>query len=161
MGSSLLTQRPNRFLRAGLRLPLWIYRLHLGWLLGDRFILLTHIGRISGRPRQTVVEVVRHDKTTGVCVVASGWGGKSDWFRNIQKTPVVTINLGNHKLAAKAVVLPEGEAANALHDYALRHPIAFRELATIIAGRQLTSAELSSNELARGIPFVAFYPDRP
>ena len=40
------------------RLPIGLYRLRLGWLLGDR-LLLTHIGRKSGLPRQAVIEVVR------------------------------------------------------------------------------------------------------
>jgi deazaflavin-dependent oxidoreductase (nitroreductase family) len=161
VASSLLSGRPNGFLRAGLRVPLWFYRLHLGWLLGDRFILLTHIGRVSGRPHQTVVEVVRHDKATGVCVVASGWGARSDWYRNIQKTPRVTVTLGNRTWAAKAVDLSVSEAESSLRDFARRHPIAFRELATLIVGRHLASADQTSSQLARKIPLVALSPVWP
>lgn len=160
MTSPMMAQRPHGLLRFSLRLPIWLYRLRLGWLLGDRFLLLTHTGRKSNLPRQTVVEVVRHDRATDVCVVASGWGGKSDWFRNIQHQPRVTVSLGRQTWAAKAVVLSESEAETALRDYARRHPVAFRELATIISGRRLSNAELNSNELARQIPLVGFYPER-
>jgi len=44
-------------LRMLLRLPIWLYRLQLGWLQGERGLMLTHIGRSSGRVRQTVLEV--------------------------------------------------------------------------------------------------------
>jgi hypothetical protein len=50
---------PTGWVRALLRLPILLYRLHLGWLLGHRFLLLTHVGRKSGLQRRTVLEVVR------------------------------------------------------------------------------------------------------
>jgi hypothetical protein len=40
--------------------PVSLYRLHLGWLLGHRFLLLTHTGRRSGLRRQTVLEVMEY-----------------------------------------------------------------------------------------------------
>jgi deazaflavin-dependent oxidoreductase (nitroreductase family) len=159
--SSLFTRQPSGLLRAGLRLPIWLYRLHLGWLLGDRFLMITHLGRKTGLPHRTVVEVVRHDKSTDGCVVASGWGAQSDWYRNIQHTPQVTITLGRHRWPATAEVLSERAAEEALGDYARRHPHAYRELASMIAGHRLSSAELNSAELAKIIPLVAFYPDQP
>jgi len=36
-------------LRLAFRLPIYLYRLDLGWLLGHRFLLLVHRGRESGR----------------------------------------------------------------------------------------------------------------
>ena len=63
------------------RLPILFYKAHLGWLLGDRFLLLIHTGRVSGETRQAVLEVIRHDKAEIVYYVASGFGEKSDWFR--------------------------------------------------------------------------------
>ena len=44
----------TRLRRALFRAPIWLYRLGLGGLLGGRFLLLTHTGRTSGRPRQVV-----------------------------------------------------------------------------------------------------------
>ena len=44
------------------RVPVYLYRWHLGWLFGHRCLLLTHIGRRSGRKRQTVLEVVEYRK---------------------------------------------------------------------------------------------------
>jgi hypothetical protein len=50
--------RPHGLLRLGFKLPITLYRAHLGWLLGHRFLLLTHRWRTSGKIYQTVLEVV-------------------------------------------------------------------------------------------------------
>jgi hypothetical protein len=47
------------------RAPIWLYRLGLGGLLGSHFVLLNHVGRKSGQPRQTVLEVVDRDERPG------------------------------------------------------------------------------------------------
>jgi hypothetical protein len=67
---------PYRLGRLAFQLPIWLYRLRLGWLLGDRFLLLPHIGRKSGQVRQTVLEVVRHDHSTNY-VITSGWSAQT------------------------------------------------------------------------------------
>ncbi len=54
-------QPPRGLARLGWRAPIWFYRLGLGGLLGRRFVLLNHIGRKSGQPRQAVLEVVHHN----------------------------------------------------------------------------------------------------
>jgi hypothetical protein len=68
------THPPRGLLRLALRLPIWLYRWRLGWLLGDRFLLLTHTGRKSGLPRQVVLEVVHHDEATGDLCCRLGLG---------------------------------------------------------------------------------------
>ncbi|MCA9848813.1 MAG: nitroreductase family deazaflavin-dependent oxidoreductase, partial [Dehalococcoidia bacterium] len=59
------------------RAPIWLYRLHLGWLLGGRFLLMEHVGRRSGLVRRVVVEVVHHDRDADTYTVASGFGPRS------------------------------------------------------------------------------------
>jgi hypothetical protein len=60
--------------RLVLRAPVYVYRLGLGWLFGNRLMLLNHLGRASGRRHQTILEVADHAPTDGSFVVASGWG---------------------------------------------------------------------------------------
>ncbi len=62
------TRPPHGLMRWLLRAPVWLYRLRLGGLLGDRFLMLTHIGRNSGQPHQSVLEVVGHDEATDAYV---------------------------------------------------------------------------------------------
>lgn len=51
--------------RALLRAPVALYRAGLGGLLGSRLVLLTDTGRVSGEPRQEVLEVVAHGDEPG------------------------------------------------------------------------------------------------
>jgi deazaflavin-dependent oxidoreductase (nitroreductase family) len=152
------TKPPRGLLRWLLRLPIWLYRLRLGWLLGDRFLMLTHIGRTSGQPRQSVLEVVGHDAAAGTYVIASGWGEKADWLRNIQKHPRVLVDAGRRRFEATAERLDEEAATRAAGDYARRHPSAFRGLASRMIGQSLTGTDADYRALAQAVPFVTLTP---
>jgi hypothetical protein len=52
-----LRPKPVGALRLAFRLPIYLYRLDLGRLLGHRFLLLVHRGRESGLLRETALEV--------------------------------------------------------------------------------------------------------
>ena len=153
-----LKQKPRGLLRLGLRLPIWLYRAHLGWLLGQRFLMLTHIGRKSGKPHQTVIEVVDHDQATDTYIVTSGWGEKADWFQNVMKTPDVVINVGRRRLKVKAERLSVDDATQWLLNYARQHPRTFRELARFMTGRSLSSTPEDCQLLAESVPVIAFRP---
>lgn len=141
-----------------LRLPIWLYHVHLGWLLGNRFLLLTHIGRRSGRPRQTVLEVIRHDPATDNHVIASGWGERADWLLNIQQAPNVGITVWGRRLAMVAERLASEEAATEFSHYARRHPIVFRHLAPFLFGQPIHGTAEDMRRLARSCPVVALRP---
>ena len=91
---TLVTQPPSGWLRFALRLPLVLYRLRLGWVLGGRFLRLYHVGRKSGQVRQTVVEVVHHERTGDTYYIVSGWGYKAQWYQNLMAMPDVVIQVG-------------------------------------------------------------------
>jgi deazaflavin-dependent oxidoreductase (nitroreductase family) len=143
------------WLRIGVKLPLLLYRAHLGGLLGERFLRLTHIGRKSGQPHQTVLEVVEHDRAADAYIVASGWGEKSDWFQNVLKMPEVTITVGHRQLKAHAQRLPPAEAEQWLLGYAQRHPATFRELARFMTGTTMTGTPEDCHRVAQAVPLVA------
>lgn len=151
---------PTGLLRLCLRWPIWLYRLRCGWLLDSRFLLLTHIGRRSGLPRQTVLEVVHHDQATETYFIASGWGEKSDWFRNLQKTPTVVVTVGRKHFAATARCLSINEAARVLLVYAQRHRRAFRTLAKLMVGQRLQGTEQDCRLLAQSVPLMALQAGR-
>ena len=90
------------------RAPIWLYRWNLGFLLGNRFMLLNHTGRKSGLPRQAVIEII--GRTENIYYAASGFGEKAQWYRNIIATPEVTIQIGRKEFAARAERLPHEEA---------------------------------------------------
>jgi deazaflavin-dependent oxidoreductase (nitroreductase family) len=149
---------PHGLGRLAFRAPIWLYRLGLGWLLGNRFLLLTHTGRKSGLPRQTVLEVVRYDKATGEYFVASGFGEMSDWFRNVMAKHQVIVQSGLESgFDAVAERLSPEEAEQELLDYANRHPTAMRELARFM-GYQLENNEADIRALGRMIPILVLKP---
>jgi deazaflavin-dependent oxidoreductase (nitroreductase family) len=149
---------PRGLKRLLARLPIWLYRLRLGKLLGDRFLLLTHIGRTSGQPRQVVLEVLRHDLASHTCIIASGWGEHTDWLRNIQQNPHVLVETGARQFEAVAGRLPIEAAGDELSDYALRHPLAFRSLSKLMIGQALDNRAESCRRLAEHVPLVALRP---
>jgi deazaflavin-dependent oxidoreductase (nitroreductase family) len=141
-----------------LPLPIWFYRLLPGWALGERGLLLTHIGRRGRQPRQTLLEVIAHDPAAGTYIVAAGWGKQLDWFRTIQKQPHVLVDVGARRFEAIAARLSEAEAKRALRVYACRCPSAFRDLAGAMAERRLRGLSDDYRGLAHALRLIALRP---
>jgi deazaflavin-dependent oxidoreductase (nitroreductase family) len=146
---------PHGLGRLAFRLPILLYKIHLGWLLGNRFMLLTHVGRKSGLPRQTVIEVVHFDRQKRIFYAASGWGEKSDWYRNVMKNPHVSIQSGRVNQQAVAERLSGDEAGEELVGYAHAHPMAWRELASLM-GYHLDGSESQIRTVGQTLPVFAF-----
>ena len=130
----------------------------LGWILGNRFLMLTHIGRKSGQPHQTVIEVVQYDKKADTYYVVSGWGKKSDWYQNICKSTHVTIHVGGRKFQAIAEFIPLEKAIEIMETYARRHPVAFSELSGLFLGEHMKPDSDAPQRIATKMPMVAFHP---
>lgn len=125
-GARLL--RCRRLVRA----PIWIYRARAGALFGSRMLMLEHTGRTSGARRYVVLEVIDHP-SADIYVVASGFGTKAQWFRNISANPRVRVYAGSRPpAAATARVLPPSAADRALGAYIDRHPRAWARLKGVL-----------------------------
>ena len=147
-------QPPSGLSRLAFRAPIWFYRAHLGWLLGGRFLLLNHTGRKSGLPRQTVLEVVKHDSDQQIYYIASGYGEKSDWYRNIMVNPDVNIQVGRKRYSGTVERLAPDAAEEIILDYGKRHPATLRELARFM-GYRIADAEADYRALGRILPIIA------
>jgi deazaflavin-dependent oxidoreductase (nitroreductase family) len=158
MNKGITSKQPKGFLRLLFRFPLWLYRVKLGWIMGKRFLMLTHIGRKSGQPRQVVLEVVHHDSETNMYYVAAGWRGKADWYKNIQANPDIQVTVGMRTFKATAVVMQLVEAAATLYIYAHRYPLAFRELSRLMMGEALQPNQDGSFRLAESVPLIKLIP---
>lgn len=151
----------TRVQRAVHRAPIALYRWGLGGLLGRRFVLLTHTGRRTGASRQVVLEVVgRHD---GGYLVASGYGPRAQWFRNIVADPRVRFQVGRHRHTGEARPLPPDESGRCLAEYARRHPRTAAALMRAV-GQDVDGSPGSYQQVgadaANGVPLVALRPDR-
>jgi deazaflavin-dependent oxidoreductase (nitroreductase family) len=147
-------QPPKGFSRLLYRLPILIYRMGLGFLLGKRFLLLEHTGRKSRLPRYAVLEVIRHDAESGAYFVVSGFGSQSDWFLNIRKNPEVRIQVGGKWMQAYAETLPSDQAEKEILGYAERYPKTFKVLAERLLGFQIGESEEELAQLVRGFIVV-------
>lgn len=151
----------NRFVRAIFRAPVRLYDHGLGWLLGRRFLCLTHVGRTSGRHYRTVLEVVglTHDEVT----VIAGLGPSSDWFRNLQAGGSAHVQLGRAEFDAEHRVLGPAEAVAVIADYERRNrlvrPVVHRVL-TALVGWRYDGSGAARDRLVRQLPVVALRPSR-
>lgn len=148
---------PTGLARLLFRLPIQLYRWRLGWLLGGRFMLLTHTGRKTGRPRQVVIEVVGGEPRNGGYLACSGFGAAAAWYRNILATPTVTIQVGRRRMVAVAEPLDADAGAEAMATYASRNPWAARRLCRLM-GFAVDGGEADFREVGRRLPFIRFTP---
>jgi deazaflavin-dependent oxidoreductase (nitroreductase family) len=105
-------------------LPRFFYAIGLGPLLGKNILLLTTIGRKTGR-RRTVP--LTYEESSGVITVGSARGASGDWMRNIAVNPNVELRVGRRRITAKAEVVTDVPTiADYLQRQMDRNPALFR-----------------------------------
>jgi deazaflavin-dependent oxidoreductase (nitroreductase family) len=102
------------------RTPAALYRMRLGWLFGQRLVLVEHTGWRTGRRHQAVLEVVERDAATGALAVASGFGSQADWYRNLLAHPETEVVLGRRRFSARAQRVPPEDGGEIERCYARR-----------------------------------------
>lgn len=133
------------------RAPVWLFRLRLGFLFGTRLLMLEHTGRVTGARRFAVLEVVASPRP-GTYVVASGFGSRAQWYRNVRARPQVRVYRGAHgAVPGTARQLSGEEAAAALTAYAVSHPRAWSRLKPVFEAT--LGAEISSG--GTSLPMIA------
>jgi deazaflavin-dependent oxidoreductase (nitroreductase family) len=140
------------------RMPTYLYRLRLGWLLGHRILLLGHVGRVSGQPRQTVLEILEHDPAQDSYVVASGWGPTAQWYRNVVANPEVTGHVGIKRIPMTAMLMSSDEGSEAFVRYAFRHRVAARYIWAPMLGRSVDGSVAEFKSFAYRMAFVRLVP---
>jgi len=141
---ALIDRPPGPVLKVFLKAPIWLYRFHLGWLLGNRFLCIAHRGRKSGKLHRTVVEVVRFGREAPEVSVVAGWGPSTQWYRNLEAASPEEVIVGRrHWRDPQQRFLDEPERVELLASYASEHPTAAREL-----GRAFGVADLGEEGIA-------------
>lgn len=151
--------RPHGLLRWGFKLPIVLFRARLGWLLGHRFLMLTHCGRKTGRLRRTALEVVRYDPATHESVVVSAYGERADWYRNLLAHPAVEVQTGGSRYVPQYRLLGPDERLATLQLYRRRYPHAFRGIMRFL-GYPYDGTEAGLRALAVAVAMVAFRPQQ-
>lgn len=109
--------------RALFKIPLLWWRTGVGSIMshpargGSKVLVFTTWGRVSSLPRHTMVSYTLFN---GKPYIASGWGGRTDWYKNILANPAVTVQIGGNVFSARARRVMEEEeftdAAKSLFD---------------------------------------------
>ena len=154
-------QQPPAFMIPFMKMPTILYRLGLGWMFGKRFMLLTHVGRRSGKTYRTVLAVLRFNEKTHEIFAVSPWS-KSNWYHNIQAVPALEVETGNGRFSTiryaptQRNLTPE-EIASLFIEFRSRYPI-FSQMVARIPGWKINSSYAEFLELARTLRGVAFQP---
>ena len=127
-----LRRRPGRLALAMFRMPLRLYRRGWGGMLGHTFLVLTHVGRRTGRPYDTAAMVLTYDPDTRQAVICSAWGPDTDWVRNLHLRPATQVRIGRESYTPKQRFLSDEEAFAVAVTFRREHPWRLRLLSSVL-----------------------------
>ena len=148
-----MAHKPTGLFKVALKAPSQLYRVHLSFLFGTRFLMNEHRGRRSGSLYRTVVEIA--GQLSGEWICTSGTGPGADWYRNLRAGGLEAIWIGAKRYHASVRFLDSAEAADVMLQYERAHPRAAPKLYDIMG----VSYDGSAADLVRmmaGIPMVGF-----
>jgi deazaflavin-dependent oxidoreductase (nitroreductase family) len=152
---------PSPALRTVLNTPNLLYRRHVGWLLGHRFVQIEHTGRRSGARYDTVVEVLGWDRGSGEVIVMSGWGPTADWYRNIRAGTPTAISFGQQSSPVVHRDIAEDEAVEVLRRYEERNrwmQAVVRRVLGRLSGQPYDGSVESRRAVIHALPLIALVP---
>jgi deazaflavin-dependent oxidoreductase (nitroreductase family) len=152
---------PNRAVTTLLRLPAAMYRANAGWVLGHRFLCLTHRGRRTGRRYRTVLEVLAWEPATREAIVISGFGRRANWYRNVLAGGAVEVEIARECWLPRVRALGPTEAVEVLADYERRNrpltPVV-RKVLSRLARIEYDGSPAARLAVVDALPQVAFRP---
>ena len=147
-----------------LRAPARLYDWDAGWILGRRFLRLTHVGRRTGRRFETMLEVIGEDRSSHEVIVLAGLGRSAQWYRNLLAGGPSEVAIGRERFKPSYRVLDPGEAVAVLAGYERRNrylaPILRRVLSWLV-GWHYDGTPAKRLQLVSELPMVAFRPAPP
>jgi len=146
-----------------LRAPCRLYDCDLGWLLGHRFLRLTHVGRRTGQPHQTMLEVVGSNRADHEFIVVAGLGRSAQWYRNLQVHEAVEVAVARERFvpAHRELLIPEAEAVLATYERRNRWltPL-IRPALSWLVGWRYDGTDAARQRLAAELPLIGLRPAR-
>jgi deazaflavin-dependent oxidoreductase (nitroreductase family) len=150
-----------RWLTRLLAAPAYVYDCDAGWLLGRRFVRLTHVGRRSGRVYRTMLEVVGEEPAAGEVFVMAGLGRSAEWYRNVVAGHAVEIAIARERFRPTYRELQRGEAVGVLAGYERRNRLIaalLRPVLSRLVGWRYDGTPAARWRLVSELPMVAFRP---
>jgi deazaflavin-dependent oxidoreductase (nitroreductase family) len=116
---------PGRIASWLFRIPLHMYRIGLGRWIENKILLLTTIGRRSGKPRTVPLGYIAGIEN-GVYYIIAGWRGGTDWYKNLVANSMVLVAVGSTKFKCQAQQLSTEDHVQVLSNYSRQFPFVIR-----------------------------------
>ncbi|MBI5945297.1 MAG: nitroreductase family deazaflavin-dependent oxidoreductase [Chloroflexi bacterium] len=156
-----LDKRPNKFMKFFFKVPVWMYKIGFGGfekMIGAQWMLITHIGRKSGKRYASMVDVMDYDKVTDTYYIEAAYGARADWYKNIQSSPVFEARVGRRKFKARAGALTTEGAGEMLVQFYRSKP-AYTRSVMAMAGMKFKD-ENELRDLGKNLTLLAVKPEK-
>ncbi|HZE05227.1 MAG TPA: nitroreductase family deazaflavin-dependent oxidoreductase [Solirubrobacteraceae bacterium] len=138
-----------------------LYDWNLGWLLGRRFLRLTHRGRRSGRCYRTMLEVIGSNRAQDELFVMVGLGRGAQWYRNVVAGGAVEVAIGRQRFRPDYREVAPAQAVAVLADYERRNRLVtpiVRAVLSRLVGWRYDGSPPARERLVTERPILAFRP---
>ncbi len=154
-------KRPGKLLKFFFKAPLVMHKLGFGgWerLIGAQWMLITTIGRKTGKRRETMVDVMDYDKENDIYYVEAAYGARADWYKNIQSNPIFEAQVERRKFKARAGALTNEGAGELLVRFYRQKPAYTRSVMAMAGMKFKDEDEL--RELGKNLTLLAVKPEK-
>ncbi len=155
-----MQKHPGRLLKFFFKMPLFMHKIGFGgWerIIGAQWMLITTIGRKTGKRRETMVDVMKYDKANDTYFIEAAYGARADWYKNIQSNPVFEAQVGRRKFTARAGALSTEGASELLVQFYRQKP-AYTRSVMAMAGMKF-NGENELRELGKNLTLLAVKPE--
>ena len=154
-------KRPGKLQKIFFKVPVWLHKMGFGgWerLIGAQWMLITHIGRKSGRQYDSMVDVMDYDKVTDTYYIEAAYGARADWFKNIQASPNFSARVGRRKFLAHATLLSNENTADMLVKFYREKPAYTRSVMAMVGIK--FNGEEDLRTIAPELMLLAIHPEK-
>ena len=148
----------NPFMHALFRAPIFFYRIGLGGMVGKQILLLTTIGRETGKLRVTALGY-GYDTASDTYHVMTGWGGKTDWLRNALANPTIHVRVGARQFDGIAELVSEEQGMAIMREVARINRLA-PQMWSRLSGIPFDSSDESLRQLVAYFPSLRLRPSK-
>ena len=145
--------------RGVFRSYVWFHQLGLSFLIPGWILILGTTGRRSGKLRLTALEY-GYDEQKKRYFLMSGWGEKSDWYRNAQANPRVQLWIGRQRSDGAARPATHEEVAQEMESILTIYPRAVNTW-SIRSGVKYDGTRASLLRMAEAIPAMMVFTEGP
>lgn len=157
----MLDKRPNALLKFFFKFPLFMHKIGLGgWekIIGAEWMLISTIGRKTGKRREAMVDVMDYDQAADTYYIEAAYGSRTDWLKNIKVNPVFEAQVGRRKFKAQAQELNAADTGEMLVRFFRRKPAYTRSVMTMAGMKFKDEDEL--REMGKNLTLLSIKPEK-